>query len=113
MAKSFKDKIEQKAAVNPTMQFISQPETATTAPQTMEESRPKKRASTATKATTQPRKTPSAHRAQPQYGEEIKSRRLQLLLTPSLYEDVKEKAAEEQMSVNELINTILENATRK
>lgn len=123
MAKSFKDKMQQKA-VNPTLQFISQPEPEEEQPhrleietrplyqrpeepQTAEESKRKRKAS-ATSST--PRKAPPARRAQPQYDEETKSRRLQLLLTPSLYEAVKDKAAEERLSVNEYINSILKDA---
>ena len=112
MAKSFKDKMQQRAAVNPTLQFISQPEPeeAATEPQTVEESKAKRKGSTASST---PRKAPPARRALPQFDEETKSRRLQLLLTPSLYEAIKDKAAEERMSVNELINSILKDAIRK
>lgn len=123
MAKSFKDKMQQKA-VNPTLQFISTPEPEeeqphrlkietrplyqreedAIEPQTVEEGKRKRKASSA------PKKAPPARRAQPQYDEETKSRRLQLLLTPSLYEAVKDKAAEERLSVNEYINSILKDA---
>lgn len=128
MAKTFKDKMQQKA-VNPTLQFISQPEPeeephrlaietrplyqreeAATEPQTVEESKAKRKGSTASST---PRKAPPARRALPQFDEETKSRRLQLLLTPSLYEAIKDKAAEERLSVNELINSILKDAIRK
>lgn len=123
MAKSFKDKIQQKA-VNPTLQFISTPEEephrlkvetrplyqraeeAATEPQTVEEGK-------ASPASSTPRKAPQARRALPQFDEETKSRRLQLLLTPSLYEAVKAKAAKERLSVNEYINSILKDATGK
>jgi hypothetical protein len=44
---------------------------------------------------------------------ETKSRRLQLLLTPSLYEAVKEEAEQRGLSVNEIINLILKDAIRK
>ena len=107
--KTFTDRIQQKA-VNPTLQFISQPEEAATAPQAVESS--KANSKTATASST-PRKAPPARRALPQYDEETKSRRLQLLLTPSLYEAIKDKAAEERVSVNELINSILKDAIRK
>ena len=125
MAKSFKDKIQQKA-VNPTLQFISQPEPEgepqrlkietrplyqrAEEPQTVEDGKGKRKASTASRA---PKKAPPARRALPQYEEETKSRRLQLLLTPSLYEAVKEKAAEERLSVNEYINATLKDAIGK
>jgi hypothetical protein len=38
---------------------------------------------------------------------ETKSRRLQLLLQPSLYDKIKDKAQREEKSVNDTINTIL------
>lgn len=126
MAKSFKDKMQQRAAVNPTLQFISQPEPEeephrlaietrplyqrAEEPQTVEEGKAKRKGSTASST---PRKAPPARRALPQFDEETKSRRLQLLLTPSLYEAIKDKAAEERLSVNELINSILKDAIRK
>jgi len=120
MAKTFKDKMQQKA-VNPTMQFISQaeePEQAEPLPFTpikgeSPELRDKPKASRGSskrKATPPP---PPAHRAQPQYGEEAKSRRLQLLITPSLYEAVKARAAEERRSVNDFINAALWDTIRK
>lgn len=126
MAKSFKDKMQQKA-VNPTLQFISTPEPEeeqphrleietrplykrAEEPQTVEEGKGKRKASTASST---PKKAPPARRAQPQYEEETKSRRLQLLLTPSLYEAVKDKAAEERRSVNDYINAALWDAIRK
>lgn len=97
MAKSFKDRIQQKAA-NPTLQFITPPE----------EEKPHKE----TRIRREERQAPS-QRALPQYGEETKSRRLQLLLTPSLYDGIKEEAQQRHTSVNELINTILKDAIRK
>lgn len=125
MAKSFKDKMQQKA-INPTLQFISTPEPeeqphrleietrplykGAEEPQTVEEGKGKRKASTASST---PHKALPARRALPQYDEETKSRRLQLLLTPSLYEAVKDKAAEEHISINELVNAILRDATKK
>ena len=133
MAKSFKDKIQQKA-VNPTLQFISTPEEEksekrilTVPPnsayaQSLQEkglfsgilSQDEIRTiADKAKSTKAPRKAPPAHRALPQYDEETKSRRLQLLLTPSLYEAVKNRAAAEHMSVNEMINCILRDAMER
>lgn len=91
MAKSFKDKMQQKAA-NPTMQFISPPE----------EEKPHR---------LQIETRPWYEREQG--AGETKSRRLQLLLTPSLYEAVKEEAEQRGLSVNEIINLILKDAMRK
>lgn len=96
MAKSFKDTM-QKKATNPTLQFITPPEDKQ--PHEQEEK---------PIAATQP-----AQRAFPQYGEETKSRRLQLLLTPSLYDAIKAEAGIKHISVNELINTIMKDAIRK
>lgn len=41
---------------------------------------------------------------------ETKSKRLQLLIQPSLHEKLKSKAKAEGISVNELVNSILQNA---
>ena len=112
MAKSFKDKIQEKAKAPEAMRYISTPPPVDPEPEPrpQPERKPKKRASASTST---PRKAATpARRAIPEY-EETKSRRLQLLLTPSLYEAVKERAAEERMSVNELVNTILNDTIRK
>jgi len=109
MAKSFKDKMQEKAKAPEAMRYITPPPVEPE-PEPQPERKPKKRASASTSA---PRKAATpARRAIPEY-EETKSRRLQLLLTPSLYEAVKERAAEERMSVNELVNTILSDTIRK
>lgn len=101
--KTFADRIK---AVNPTLQFISQPTTEPqNEPQEAEELRPERRSSSSS-GTHQ--RAPQTHRAT--LDEETKSRRLQLLLTPTLYEAVKERAAAERLSVNELINSILRDA---
>lgn len=44
---------------------------------------------------------------------ETRNRRVQLLMTPSLYDRVKEVAVEYDTNVNDLINIILENVLRK
>lgn len=44
---------------------------------------------------------------------EARSRRLQLLLTPSLYGKVERKAKQLGISVNELINTVLEDVIER
>lgn len=106
MAKSFKDRIQQ-TAINPTLQFVAQPEPEEI-PTAQAERRPAKKS---TVSATE-RKAPPARRAIPEY-EETKSRRLQLLLTPSLYEAIKDKAAKERLSVNEYINSELKKATER
>lgn len=44
---------------------------------------------------------------------ETKSRRLQLLMQPSLYDKIKQKSAERGVSVNELVHSVLEEAMVK
>ena len=104
MANSFRDKAEKKraSANNPAMMFISQPEAAPEAEVQPERIRkaPKSKASPLQAA--QPMRAPQ--------GREAKTRRLQLLLTPSLYEAVKERADAEGLSVNETISELLQTA---
>jgi len=76
-----------KADINPTMQFISaQPE-----------------------ATLSASAAPDGFRINPLYVE-TKSRRLQLLVQPSLHQKLKARATAEGKSVNELVHSILEHA---
>ena len=72
-------------SANPALQFISVPEPARA-------DRP-----------------PQGFRPNPLFVE-TKSRRLQLLMQPSLYDKVKARAEADGVSVNELVHTILENA---
>ena len=89
--KSFKD--------NPALQFIS------TAEEEEQEVTPEKKAPTTAKA-------PEGYKLNPLYVE-TKSRRLQLVLQPSLYEKVKATAKAKKLSVNEYIHQLLEEATRE
>lgn len=57
-------------------------------------------------------KPPKGYKLNPLYVE-TKSRRLQLVLQPSLYDKVKAGAAAAGLSVNEYVHQILENATRE
>jgi predicted HicB family RNase H-like nuclease len=82
--KSFKDNL------TPAMQFISTPV----------EERPQIDA------------PPEGYKVNPQYIEK-KTRRLQLVLQPSLYERVKARAEQSGSSVNDYIHSILEEATRE
>jgi len=82
MSKSFKESA-QNALSNPAMQFI----TAPAAPRTPE---------------------PEPQSAAP--AKECKSRRLQLLIKPSIHEAIKERAAQNGTSVNDWINGALERA---
>ena len=82
-----------KENINPAMQFIS---TST------EETEPDKMPSPAPTSA----KTPAGYKLNPLYVE-TKSKRLQLLIQPSLHKKLKSKAQSEGTSVNDLINTIL------
>ena len=59
-----------------------------------------------------PDRPPEGYKKNPLYIE-VKSRRLQLVLQPSLYERVRARAEEADLSVNEYIHQILDNATRE
>lgn len=101
MSKTFKDKLDQQAS-NPTLQFISKPE-----------ERPTPQEAQAPDIKQPERCVYQARRAMPQYGEETKSRRVQIMLTPSLYEAARAKAAEARMSVNEYITTAIIDAIER
>jgi hypothetical protein len=82
-----------KKDINPAMRFLSQ--------ESIE------KGSTAEKQPAQPpEKTPTGYKRNPLYVE-TKSKRLQLLIQPSLYEKLKTRATEENTSVNGIVNTIL------
>lgn len=57
------------------------------------------------------KKRMEGYKLNPMYVE-TKSRRLQLILQPSLYERVKLKAKSKKLSVNEFVHQILDQATR-
>lgn len=94
--KSFKDKI------NPTMSFISQEsiDNAERAPadQILEKTEPKPARS---------RKAPAGYKPNPEYIEK-RTRRVQMLIQPSLYDLLKAKAEAEGISTNEAINKAIE-----
>ena len=85
--KSFKEDI------NPAIRFISPPAVDTS-------------------ANKEQRSAPEGYKLNPLYLE-TKSRRLQLLLQPSLHEKIKAKAQREEKSVNEFVHLILENAMKE
>lgn len=87
--KSFKD------VINPAMQFISQPVTEAPAHETKQESQ---------MATLPPKGYKYI---------ESRSKRLQLLIQPSLFEKVKAIAQSENKSVNDFIHTMLESEVEK
>lgn len=74
---------------NPALQFISKEETNKQASRTI----------------------PEGYKINPEYIEK-KSRRLQLLMQPSLYDLLKSRALEEGTSVNNLIHELLEKAVK-
>lgn len=84
--KSFKASID---PLNPAMQFISVP----TKPEPTAEEKPGK--------------PPEGFKVNPLYIE-TKSRRLQLLVQPSLYEKLRAQATASAVSVNEFIHSLLE-----
>lgn len=90
------------AQFNPAMQFIS-------AAQQKEQPKPVRGGGP---AAAQPAKEPpEGYRMNPMYIEK-KTRRLQLLLKPTVYDAIKARADAEGVSVNEMIGSILETATR-
>lgn len=110
MSKSFTDKMKSKAAENPALMFISQAEEPQAAP--AETRTPGKR--------TRKAEEPSPLQAQVERAiikagatpprKEYKSRRLQLLIQPSLYEEIRSRAEAEGLSVNEEIHNLLRQA---
>ena len=111
--KSFTDQLDP-ASLNPAMQFISPPESAQTeeAP-AVREPRPAYRAPLNPAAGLQvPAAAPAGYRINPRFVEK-KTRRVQLLLRPSVYEGIKELADMNGLSVNDLINTLLEQSVQQ
>lgn len=82
---------------NPALQFIS---TADTEAEELEA------------AATKPLKAPEGYKLNPMFIEK-KTKRLQLVLQPSLYEKVKSRADKAGLSVNEYIHQTLAEATRE
>lgn len=89
---------------NPAMAFISAQEPP--ADQTKETPTAPRKQPTA------PARAPEGYKIAPEYVE-VKSRRVQLVFRPSLYEAVKEKAEARGQSVNDFISTILAEAIQQ
>lgn len=87
--------------MNPAEFFITKPE-----------EEPVEKKQTKKKPATAPEKAPEGYKPNYLYIE-TKSKRLQLLVQPSLLEKLKKKADAEGRSVNDLVHTILEEALRK
>lgn len=92
--KSFKGQLEGNPAAD---YYISKPEAA-----------PKEETAPVKKVTDAP-KPPKGYKVNYEYVE-TRSRRAQFLLQPSVYAKLQEKAKDEGISVNELVNTIIKEA---
>ena len=90
---------------NPAMQFITPQEPA-------EEEAPIRAREPKPKAASKKDLPPEGYKLNPKYVE-VKSRRLQLVMQPSLYEKVKARAKAGGLSVNEYIHEILDRETRE
>lgn len=86
-----------KADLNPAMQFISTPAEETT--------------TGAGEGVASTKDAPEGYKVNPLYIEK-RSKRLQLLVQPSLYDKVKAQAETEGCSVNDYIHRVLEEALR-
>ena len=84
---------------NPALNFISTAGKDTPAPEPQD-------------ALGEPVRPLEGYKRNPEYIEK-KTRRLQLILQPSLYDKVKARAEQNGTSVNEYIHSILEDATRR
>lgn len=106
--KTFKD------ALNPAKDFISTTaEVKDNVKEELVEPKPSPE-SAVTQVTAEPKpttKAPEGYKLNPLYVE-TKSKRLQLLIQPSLLKKVKEKAMSEGKSVNELVHSILQEALK-
>lgn len=85
---------------NPALQFISTPE-----------EEPAEEVTTI-KDTSKKKEAPEGYKVNPEFIE-VKSRRVQLVLQPSLYDRVKARAKANGVSVNEYVHNILDEATRE
>lgn len=88
-----------KESINPAMNFISQESIDRAEEETTAKDETAKR----------PAKAPEGYKLNPLYIE-TKSKRLQLLIQPSLHEKLKARAKAEGTSVNDIVNTILQDA---
>lgn len=96
-----------KEDINPAMQFISAPtEEIAEEPAPAEPIAPSIAAPAASTTASKP-KAPDGYKLNPLYIEK-KSKRVQLLMQPSVYEKLKEKAKSKETSFNDFIHTILQ-----
>ena len=116
MSKNFTDKMRSKAAENPALMFIT-PAEEPQAPAPAEPKQTRNRITRKSKAEDSPLQAAPEIRAAATSGarttpprKEYKSRRLQLLIQPSLYEEIRDRAEAEGLSVNEEIHNLLRQA---
>ena len=102
--KSFLDTAANRENNNPVMAFISE-ESIKAIDGQQEKEAPVLKAPTG-------EKPPKGYKVNPLYVE-TKSRRLQLVVQPSLYERIKEGAVDAGVSVNEYVHRILDKATQE
>lgn len=102
--KSFLDTATAREDNNPAMAFISE-ESIEAVDGQQEKEAPVLKAPTG-------EKPPKGYKLNPLYIE-TKSRRLQLVVQPSLYERIKEGAKDAGLSVNEYVHRILDEATQE
>lgn len=93
MAKDFKN--------NPALQFITMEEPAEAEEEQEKITTPAGR-----------QKAPEGYKLNPEYIEK-KSKRVQLVLQPSLYNRVKAKAKKSKLSLNEYVHQVLDQATKE
>jgi len=93
MAKDFKN--------NPALQFITMEEPAEAEEEQEKLTTPAGR-----------QKAPEGYKLNPEYIEK-KSKRVQLVLQPSLYNRVKAKAKKSKLSLNEYVHQVLDQATKE
>ncbi len=102
MVKSFKG--------NPTLKLLSEADKQTETQEEQEEPKMQEVQKNITHGNPAP--PPEGFKINPEYIE-VKSRRLQLVLQPSLFSRVKERASSAGLSVNEYVSRILDRATRE
>jgi len=112
MSKSFTDKMRSKAAENPALMFITQAEEPQTAPEPQQPRNriTRKAEDSPLQAAPETRAAATSGQRTPPPRKEYKSRRLQLLIQPSLYEEIRDRAEAEGLSVNEEIHNLLRQA---
>lgn len=104
-----------KHSINPAMQFISTPikeQHIPQSPPTPAKQQSPVQSSPTTDLVCTPKETPDGHNVKSAYVE-TKSKRLQLLLQPSVYQKLKQKALADGKSVNATVNAILQEALKK